>query len=193
MEKNSRRTVLLPISIAVSIVIGIFIGMFVARNNPDKQMASLAREINNGANKLTQTLAYINKLYVDPVSMDSIVEALMPDLMSGLDPHSVYIAAKDMQRTNEALDGEFDGIGVVFNMATDTVIVLNVVTNGPSYKAGVQNGVRIIKINDSIVASHEIPQDDIVKMLRGKSGTQAKLEFERRGLPTPMPLTITRD
>lgn len=193
MNQNKRRGILTPATIALAVVLGIFIGMFAGRHNPRMQAAAFAREITRNSNKLTQTIGLINKLYVDPVNTDSIVEALMPDLMGGLDPHSVYIPAAEMARANESLDGEFDGIGVMFNMATDTVIVLSVITNGPSYKAGIQNGDRIIMIDDSPVAGQKIPQDDIVRMLRGRRGTEVTVSVERQGIAGLVPVTIVRD
>ena len=89
-------------------------------------------------NKLSYTLSLIENQYVDSVSMDSLAEHVIPMLVKELDPHSVYIPAAEMQALNEPLEGEFDGIGVVFNMAPDTVIVLNVIPSGPSDKAGVK-------------------------------------------------------
>ena len=91
-------------------------------------------------------MSLIANRYVDTVSLDSITEKAIPLILDELDPHSVYVPAKDMAAMNESLDGEFDGIGVMFNMATDTVIVLNVINAGPSAKAGVLGGDRIIKI-----------------------------------------------
>ena len=87
-----------------------------------------------------------------------------------------------MQAVNEPLEGEFDGIGVSFNAATDTVLVLSVIPNGPSAKAGLAAGDRIIKVNDTLVSGVKMAQDDIVKRLRGPRGTEVKLSLERRGI-----------
>ena len=125
--------------------------------------------------------------------MDSLSEVVIPLLIKELDPHSVYIPARDMQQLNEPLEGEFDGIGVVFNAATDTVIVLNVIPNGPSAKAGVVAGDRIIEINDSLVAGVKMPQNDIVKRLRGKRGTEVKLSLKRKGIDDLVDVVIVRD
>ncbi len=192
MNKKSKINILMPLIISVATVLGIFIGFFVGSLGVDSQVRNIAREISRGNNKLTQTLSLIERYYIRDVSADSIVEALMPDLMSGLDPHSVYIPAGDMARANESLDGKFDGIGVIFNMATDTVIVINVIPGGPSYKAGIQNGDRIIKIGDSLVAGQKIPQDSIVTMLRGRRGTEVTLSLQRRGIASLVPVTVTR-
>ncbi len=192
MKITSKRNILMPLIISAAIVAGIFIGFFAGSLGADSQVRTIARELSNGNNKISRTLSLIDKYYVREVDTDSIADALMPELMRGLDPHSVYIPASDMARANESLDGEFDGIGVIFNMGTDTIIVLNVISGGPSYKAGIENGDRIIKIGDSIVAGRKIPQDSIVKMLRGRRGTQVTLSLQRQGVSSLVPVTVTR-
>ena len=154
---------------------------------------SLSTDAGTGVNKLTYTLSLIDREYIDEIPSDTLIEHLMPHLLEQLDPHSVYIAAADMQEVNEPLEGEFDGIGVVFNMATDTVIVLNVIPLGPSDKAGIRNGDRIIRINDSIVAGRSIPQQNIVRQLRGRRGTEVRLGLERQGIKDLVEVTVTRD
>lgn len=154
---------------------------------------SLSTDAGTGVNKLTYTLSLIDREYIDEIPSDTLIEHLMPHLLEQLDPHSVYIAAADMQEVNEPLEGEFDGIGVVFNMATDTVIVLNVIPSGPSDKAGIRNGDRIIRINDSIVAGRSIPQQNIVRQLRGRRGTEVRLGLERQGIKDLVEVTVTRD
>ncbi len=142
--------------------------------------------------KLSYTMRLIERLYVDPVDHDSLTELAIPVLLEELDPHSVYIPARDRQAVSEPLEGEFDGIGVMFNMLTDTVVVLNVIPSGPSDKAGVQNGDRIIRIDDSLVAGRKIPQDKVVRRLRGPRGTSVRLDIERRGAQTLVPITVER-
>lgn len=137
-------------------------------------------------------LSLIEKRYVDTVSMDSLTEWVIPMFLEELDPHSVYIPAKEMAQANESLDGEFDGIGVYFNMLTDTVIVINVITSGPSSKAGVQAGDRIVRINDSIVAGVKMNQNEVMKRLRGPRGSQVKLGIERVGVSDLVNITVTR-
>ena len=137
-------------------------------------------------------MSIIDNRYVDTVSLDSITEKAIPLILDELDPHSVYVPAKDMAAMNESLDGEFDGIGVMFNMATDTVIVLNVINAGPSAKAGVLGGDRIIKINDTVVAGVKMSQDEVMKRLRGPRGSQVKLGIQRIGVKELVPITVTR-
>lgn len=145
------------------------------------------------SNKLSTTLSYIDEFYVDSIKIDTLVEALMPKLIERLDPHSSYIPAKDLKRVNESLDGEFDGIGIVFNMMTDTVIVQNVIATGPSAKAGVMARDRIVKIDGRNVAGQKVSQDSIVGTLRGKRGTDVVLGIERLGIDDLVDITVTRD
>ena len=188
------RTVILTLASVVIFIAGWYSGRSSGRRLSidfvEQVFEQMAR---SDKNKLDYTLSLIEREYVDEISPDTIVEHLMPLLMEQLDPHSIYIAASEMQELNEPLEGEFDGIGVVFNMATDTVIVLNVVPSGPSDKAGIRNGDRIIRIGDSVVAGRKIPQTDIVHKLRGPRGTEVKLSLERQGIDGFVEVNVTRD
>ena len=152
MYRNSRLAILLPILLAAAVVLGLLLGRYLGRNTPEAQLRNLVEQLTHPTNKLAYTLSLIETEYVDSVSMDSLSEQVIPLLMEELDPHSVYIPKSEMEAVNEPLQGEFDGIGVVFNMATDTVIVLNVIPQGPSDKAGIKAGDRIISIDNTEVA-----------------------------------------
>lgn len=191
MYKNTKRNILFPSLLAVAVAAGILIGSLLGRNSAESQQRR-SRTLPFSGDKIGYTLSLIENLYVDSVNMDSIAEHVLPVLVKELDPHSVYIPVPDMAAANETLDGEFDGIGVVFNMATDTVIVLNVISSGPSDKAGVKAGDRIIRIDDSLVAGRKIPQDRIVKLLRGKRGTKVNLSLQRSGIGDLVPVTVER-
>ncbi len=192
--RNTKRAILFPILLAGVLVVGLFAGNYFGRFNSAAQLRGMLQQINHiPQNKLTQTLALIEQEYVDSLSMDTLSEHLIPVVLKELDPHSEYIPASVMAELNEPLEGEFDGIGVVFNMATDTVIVLNVIPKGPSDKAGVKAGDRIIEINDSLVAGRKIPQNNIVKQLRGKRGTTVKLGLERQHIDELVEVEVVRD
>ena len=193
MYKNSRSTVLLPLIVAGGIAFGIFLGQFLGRSSAESDIKGILRSLALPQNKVSQTLSLIETQYVDSVAMDSLVERTLPVIVAELDPHSVYIPASEMAELNEPLDGEFEGIGVVFNMATDTVIVLNVIPSGPSDKAGVVAGDRIVRINDSLVAGQQIAQREIMRRLRGKRGTEVRLGLERRGIDELVEVTVVRD
>ena len=193
MYRNTRHTVLFPLLLAVGVALGLLLGQFLGRTSAESQLRSVLNRVTLPDNKLSYTLSLIEHQYVDSISMDSLAEHVIPLLVKELDPHSVYIPAAEMQAVNEPLEGEFDGIGVVFNMATDTVIVLNVIHGGPSDRAGVKAGDRIMRINDTLVAGQQIPQDRIVKRLRGERGTQVKLSLERQGIRDWVEVDVTRD
>ena len=192
MYKNSKRTVLFPLLLAAGVVLGLVLGQYLGRNSTTSQLKGMLSRMALPTNKLTYTLSLIENQYVDSVSMDSLAEHVIPLLVKELDPHSVYIPASEMQALNEPLEGEFDGIGVVFNMATDTVIVLNVIPQGPSDKAGIKAGDRIIEIGDSVVAGRKIPQNNVVKMLRGPRGTTVHLGIGRQGVSGLVPIDVER-
>jgi carboxyl-terminal processing protease len=147
----------------------------------------------NMTNKIMQTSMLIEHRFVDSISMDSLSELVIPMMMEKLDPHSVYIPAREMQELNEPLEGEFDGVGISFNTTSDTIVVLSVIANGPSAKAGVVAGDRIIEINDTLVAGVGMPQNDIVKRLRGKRGSEVKLSLKRQGIDDLVDVMVVRD
>lgn len=142
--------------------------------------------------KLSWALSEIEERYVDPITRDSLAELTVPLLLQELDPHSVYIPASEFAATNEPLTGSFDGIGVMFNMLTDTVQVTNVIAGGPSAAAGIVAGDRIITVNDSLIAGVKMDQDKVVSLLRGKRGTTVKLGILRAPSTELFSVTVTR-
>lgn len=193
MYKNSPNRVIFPLLLAVAVVAGLIVGQSMGRSTAESQFRRVISHLRPPYDKLNRTMALIQNEYIDSLNMDSITEQILPLLVQQLDPHSMYIPAQAMEAVNEPLESEFDGIGVVFNMATDTVIVLNVVPSGPSQKAGVQNGDRILRIDNRAVAGQRVPQDSIVKMLRGKRGSEVRLTLERLTIKDTINLTVTRD
>lgn len=193
MDQQTKNGIFSSLLIVLALLVGIVVGLIVSYNNTQARLLRLAENIHAPASKIDMALLLIDRYYVDSVETDSLVEQLLPDLMWYLDPHSVYIPASELEALNEPLDGEFEGIGVTFNMATDTMVVLNVIPQGPSQKAGIQNGDRIIRIDDSLVAGQQIPVDAVMKMLRGKRGTKVTLSVQRQRAPELLPITITRD
>lgn len=190
MYKNSRNNVLYPLFLALAAAAGIWIGKVTAPRDPVAMVRAGTNKL--AENKLVYLLSLIDKRYVDQVDIDSLTEQAIPQLLAGLDPHSVYIPARNFSEVNEALEGEFEGIGIHFNMVTDTVVVLNVISGGPSDKAGLRNGDRIIMIGDSLVAGRKVPQNNILKMLKGKGGTEVSLKLQRQGVADLVPVTVVR-
>lgn len=191
MYKNSKFTVILPTVIACSIALGILLGGKVFRNNRTRNMPNRSLVTGN-SNKIDMLLSLINTTYVDSVSIDSLIENTIPLIVDELDPHSSYLTKAEVLEANEIYDAQFDGIGVTFNMLTDTVIVLNVISGGPSADAGIQAGDRIITVNDSTIAGVKMPQNSVVKRLRGPRGSQVKLGIQRYGHKGLIPITVTR-
>ena len=156
-----------------------------------REMAAMEQYL-AGDDKLLQTIAFVRNYYVDPIQLDTIYEKAIPALLSELDPHSEYIPAKMFSEVNESLEGEFDGIGIVFNASTDTITVLSVIPKGPSSEAGVRPGDRIVKINGRVVAGQKIPQDSMVRLMRGKRGTRVMLGVKRAALNELVDIEVTR-
>ena len=193
--KNRIVELILPVIVLVLIfLIGWMFGLAYGHKDVKNAVSDVLRENSlTGTNvKVSQVLSLIENNYVDMISSDSLAELAIPAILKELDPHSVYMPAREFSKADEVMQGEFDGIGVVFNMATDTVIVLNVVPSGPSQKAGILSGDRIIKVNDSIIAGQKFSTDFVMSRLRGKRGTRVKLHIERTGSNELIPITVTR-
>ena len=135
----------------------------------------------------------ITNFYVDSVNEQKLVEDGIRGMLEKLDPHSTYTDAKETKAMNEPLQGDFEGIGVQFNMIEDTLVVIQPVVNGPSQKVGILAGDRIVSVNDSTIAGVKMPRIDIMKMLRGKKGTKVKLGVVRRGVNGILTFVVTRD
>jgi len=175
--KNNKRSIITPIIIALSIVFGIFAGrMF---NGQKSVITSSSDRQSHG--KLDLIINMLDKSYVDTLDTKQMVEGVIPGLLKKLDPHTVYIPAKRFDVANEDLRGNFGGVGVQFIMHRDTVAVVKVVPNGPSFKAGLMDGDRIVKVNDTVIAGVKKKNTDIMDMMRGRIGSTVKLSIKRKG------------
>lgn len=171
-NNRKRSSIWLPLWIAFGIAIGIVIGnMF--------SIFGTGKNAFNRGTKLETILEYVNESYVDTVNIHELIENNIPNLISGLDPHSVYIPAKDMDIMGTDLDGHFSGIGVQFVLQNDTIIVVSIIPGGPSEAAGIMAGDRIVYVNDSLYAGKGINNDKVMRGLRGKKGTEVKLGIKR--------------
>ena len=135
----------------------------------------------------------ITNFYVDSVNEQKLSEDAIRGMLKGLDPHSTYTDAKETKAMNEPLQGDFEGIGVQFNIIEDTLVVIQPIVNGPSQKVGILSGDRIVSVNDSTIAGTKISRVDIMKRLRGKKGTKVKLGIVRRGVNGILTFVVTRD
>jgi carboxyl-terminal processing protease len=166
---------------------GIYLGQRIAGRGAVVQIDT-SRELS----KLELVFRQIHDHYVDTVNAGELIENTLPMILETLDPHSVYIPADDMAQANESIEGNFDGIGIAFNMANDTVVVMNVVAGGPSERSGIQPGDRIITVNDSVIAGKNLEQNRVVKMLRGPRDTRVQLGIARMGEAQLIAITVVR-
>lgn len=143
--------------------------------------------------KINKALYYVLNDYVDSVPVGEINEDVIPAILKNLDPHSVYIPAKDFSKYNEPLTGNFSGIGVLFNMNEDTVAIIRPITNGPSELVGILPGDRIVEVEGTVVAGVGMDSDEIVSMLKGEKGTPVKIKVKRWGEPELIEFEIIRD
>ena len=143
--------------------------------------------------KLQLAEVMINNLYVDSVDEKKLVEDAIRGMLEKLDPHSTYATPKEVKELNEPLNGNFEGIGVQFNMIQDTLMVIQPVTNGPSEKVGIIAGDRIVSVNDTAIAGVKMSKEEIMKRLRGPKGTQVRLGIIRSGIKDKLYFTVVRD
>ncbi len=143
--------------------------------------------------KLMLILGEIDRNYVDTLDYSKITEATIPLLLEKLDPHSVYLPPQELKNAEEELQGNFDGIGVQFNVPNDTAIIIQVIAGGPSERAGVLSGDRIVEVDGKKVAGVKLDQDSLVSMLKGKSGTNVRVGFKRGDSKAILKLDIKRD
>ncbi len=143
--------------------------------------------------KLRFVEAIIDNYYVDSVNNDSIAEEGIKAMLKTLDPHSAYSNAEETKALNEPLEGKFSGIGVQFNMSTDTVYVIQTISGGPSERVGIRPGDRIIAADDSVIAGKKLPNSSILKILRGPKGSKVNLKVKRTGEPELIDFVVIRD
>lgn len=174
-----------PLIYAVILAIGIVGGYFL--KNPSLHF------VNTGNEKLDQVVRLINRAYVDTVDEKKLTDAAIVEMLQNLDPHSTYIPAAELQASNEQLEGNFEGIGVEFNLLNDTIFISSVISGGPSEKVGIMPGDRIIKVEDKTVAGIGITNEEVIKNLKGEKGTDVTVYIKRPGEKDLLKFTITRD
>ena len=155
--------------------------------------AKAQKSVDEQIRKLIISTITINNYYVDSVNTEKLVEDAIRGMIEKLDPHSAYSTAEQTKRLNEPLQGSFDGIGIQFNILDDTLMVIQTVTGGPSEKAGVMAGDRIISVGDTAIAGVKMPQEEIMKRLRGPRGTKAHLGIMRDGIDETIYIDVIRD
>lgn len=176
-----------PLIIALVLAGGILLGYLIAQNMADK--TSVFQEYKY--NKIDDVLDYVELNYVDSIDRNELENKAIEELLADLDPHSYYIPAEETQSVEEDMQGNFEGIGVQFRIIKDTISIESTIEGGPSEKAGVMGGDKIIAVEDSIVAGVGVTNGDVMKLLKGPKGTQVSITVWRSG--KKIPFTITRD
>ena len=185
MNKSNR---FMPLLMALCVVVGILIGTFYANHFSGNRL----NIINSGSNRLSNLLHIVDDQYVDKVNIDSLVDMAIPQILADLDPHSVYIPAKDAQAVTDDLKGSFSGVGIEFTIRKDTIRVQNVVKNGPAQRAGILAGDKIVSVDGKPFVGKVVTQDEAMRRLKGPKDTKVKIGVKRYGQKAVKYFTVTR-
>jgi carboxyl-terminal processing protease len=185
-NKNTKNQIRLPLILCL----GLAAGMLIGSNLTPK---SGSKEIGDEVQKFREVLSLVQNEYVDDAKTDKLVEEAIEHLLTKLDPHSSYIPASDREAASEDLRGNFEGIGIEFNIFQDTLVVVSPLSGGPSEEAGLRSGDKIIKVDDKQIAGIGINNSDVYKYLKGPKGSEVALEVVRNGSSKPINFKITRD
>ena len=186
---NNKNKRYMPLIMAICVIVGIFIGTFYANHFSGNRL----NIINNGSSRLSNLLHIIDDQYVDSVNINDLVDKAIPQILAELDPHSVYISAKDVETANSDLKSSFSGIGIEFMIRQDTIQVQNVIKDGPSEKAGLLAGDKIVEIDGKPFVGNQVTNEEATHRLKGPKGTQVKVGVLRYGEKGIKEFTITRD
>lgn len=189
MENNNRRiSTWMPVIVAATLILGVWLGIKLQ----NRKLAAMLPAQFNSKSKLDMVINLIEGNYVDTVNSKKIIEDAIPEVLKQLDPHTMYIPAKEMKGVAEEMAGNFGGIGVQFSIQSDTVMVIDVISGGPSQKLGIRAGDRIVRVDDSSLVGKSVKNELVFKKLRGPKGTKVKVEIWRKGLPELLAFNITR-
>ncbi len=185
-NKNTKNQIRLPLVLCLGVAGGILIG-----SSLNSKTGS--NEIGDEVQKFREVLSLVQNEYVDDAKTDQLVEEAIEHLLTKLDPHSSYIPATDREAASEDLRGNFEGIGIEFNIFQDTLVVVSPLTGGPSEAVGLRSGDRIVKVDDKLIAGIGINTSDVYKYLKGPKGSEVSLEVVRTGTTEPISFKIVRD
>lgn len=152
-----------------------------------------AQDVQNSTVKFSRLLRLIDSYYVDSANVDGLTEKAIVEVLRGLDPHSVYISKAEVEKMNEPLQGNFEGVGISFNVFHDTLMVVSTVPGGPSEKVGIRSGDRIVAVGAKNIAGIGLKNADVYDYLRGKKGTKVDLQVRRKGEINLLDFTVIRD
>ena len=179
----------MPLLLALCVIVGILIGTFYANHFSGNRL----NIINSGSNRLNNLLHVIDDQYVDSVNMNDLVEKAIPQILAELDPHSVYISAKDVQTATDDLKGSFSGVGIEFVIRKDTIHIQNVIEGGPAESAGLLAGDKIVSVDDKPFVGKEVTNEEAMRRLKGPRGTKVKIGVLRYRQKDVKYYTVTRD
>lgn len=185
--------VFMPLLLALAVIFGMFLGRNLNLKATGGPSQSIFNPKNKSSEKIEEVLSLIKDEYVDTVNMDKLTESAIVAVLEQLDPHSSYIPPVNLQAYNEDLEGNFEGIGVEFNLVKDTIVVVSAISGGPSEAVGIRAGDRIVNIDGENVAGKNFTNEDVIKRLRGKKGTKVDVKVSRKGVNELLPFTIKRD
>ncbi len=183
MDNYRMRPIMTALLLMAGIVMGLYINKGLRRNAP----------IVEGGSKFDEVMWYVGNDYVDVPDAQKLQDEAIAALMEDLDPHSAYISLEEFKEVNDPLLGSFEGVGVQFRIENDTIAIVNVIKGGPSEKVGIMAGDRFVYVDDSLVASSKLKNEDVMRLLKGPKGTKVKVRVFRRGVDGLMDYTITRD
>lgn len=184
-NKNNR---FMPLWLALCVVLGVLIGTFYTSHFSGNRL----NIINSGSSRLSNLLHIIDDQYVDSVNIDELVEKALPEILAELDPHSVYISAKDVQMATDDLKGSFSGVGIEFTIREDTIHIQNVIKNGPADKAGILAGDKIVSIDNRAFVGKSVTTEEAMHRLKGQKGSKVKIGVRRFGEKETKYFILTR-
>ena len=183
MNKNTNTIIIALLGVVLGVLLTLLSGKVYERRKFDGDY--------NRWRKLNLILQEVQKHYVDTIDMAAMTDAAVSAALAELDPHSVYLPPVELTESEDELAGNFEGIGITFNVPNDTAVVLGVIPGGPSEKAGLMQGDRIIRVDERVIAGRKTPQDSMIRLMKGPSGTKVKITVSRDG--TMIPFDIIRD
>lgn len=188
-QKNTKYQISLPLILCIGLAAGLLIGANFSSRSPRQT----GQTDNSEIEKLREVLSLVQNEYVDKGKTDLVVEDAISHILGKLDPHSAYIPAREKVEANEDLKGNFEGIGIEFNIFHDTLVVVAALSGGPSEAVGLRPGDKIVKVDGKIIANIKLSNTDVQKYLKGPKGTEVKIEVLRKRTKEPIAFTIVRD
>ena len=192
IEQNTSNKFWFPLAFAFVLILGILLGIKLQKEVPIVPVVEGETSVEAKPGKVEELLRYIEARYVDEVDRDELVQQAIDNLLKELDPHSIYIPSDQIQRFNEQLEGNFEGIGIEFLVVEDTIVVIKPTKDGPSDKAGIIAGDKIVSVGDSLIVGEKLIESNIIDSLRGKGGTTVNIGILREGQSDVQYFKVTR-